>query len=370
MIQSAEFDLFFVSAPGLEDALLDEVRTLGFAGAKAVAGGVGVRGSWADIMRANLEVRGAARVLVRIGSFPAVHLSQLDKRARKMPWSDFLRRKTAVRVEASCKKSKIYHSGAAAERVAKALAAAGIVVSDEAAVRVLVRIEDDLVTVSVDTSGDALHKRGHKQAVGKAPLRENLAALFLRQCGYDGTETVFDPMCGSGTFVIEAAEMAMGLKPGRTREFAFKQLAGFDREAWARMRAMSRATATPVRFYGSDKDAGAVRMATENAERAGVGTVATFEQRAIGDAVPPPGAPGLVMINPPYGGRIGKGTSLLPLYRETGQVLRERFSGWRVGMVTSEASLTKATGLPFGSPSAFVDSGGIKVRLYLTATPA
>lgn len=366
MSQLPDFEIFLVSPPGLEAVLCEETRELGFAGATAVAGGVVARGGWGEVMRANLAVRGAARVLVRIGSFHAVHLSQLDKRARKLDWGRFLRREMAVKVEASCKKSKIYHSGAAAERVGKAIAAAGVTVSAEASLRVLVRIENDAVTVSVDTSGEALYKRGHKLAVNKAPLRENLAALFLRQCGYSGTEPVFDPMCGSGTFVIEAAEIATGVKPGRSRQFAFKDLAGFDREAWAKMRAMARGVETGLRFYGSDRDAGAVRMAQENAARTGIGDLVSFEQRLIDDAVPPEGVPGLVMINPPYGGRMGNRKALMPLYRAMGQVLHERFSGWRVGIVTSEPELAKATGLKFDPVPPSVDNGGISVRCYAT----
>ncbi len=117
------------------------------------------------------------------------------------------------------------------------------------------RIDDDLCTISVDTSGASLHKRGHKEAVAKAPMRENLAALFLRQCGFDGSETVVDPMCGSGTFVIEAAEIAAGLKPGRSRRFAFEQLATFDSTAWQRLRGNPEKREVAVRFFGSDRDA-------------------------------------------------------------------------------------------------------------------
>ncbi len=366
MSGQTDLEIFLVSPPGLESVLCDEARELGFSGAKTVPGGVALAGSWADVMRANLRVRGASRVLVRIGSFHAVHLSQLDKRARKLDWRAWLKSDVPVRVEATCRKSKIYHSGAAAERVGKAIAGAGIPVADAGELRVLVRIENDLVTVSLDTSGEMLHKRGHKQAVNRAPMRENLAALFLRQCGYAGGETVVDPMCGSGTFVIEAAEMAAGLMPGRSRKFAFQKMAGFDREAWAKMRALARPGQTSLRFFGRDRDAGAVRMAVENAERARVVALTEFVQQDISDAVPPEGVPGLVMLNPPYGGRIGDRKQLAPLYRSLGRVLKERFSGWRVGMVTSSEELAQATGLPFNPPPPPVDNGGISVRCYTT----
>jgi putative N6-adenine-specific DNA methylase len=380
MTTSPLFSIFLVAPPGLETVLCAEAAEAGFAGAVPVPGGVTLRGGRAEVMRANLVLRGASRVLVRIGIFSAIHLSQLDKRARKLDWGAFLRPDVPVKVEAICRKSKIYHSGAAAERVGTAIAeelgaplvrASGDEAGDPG-VRVLVRIENDMVTVSVDTSGEPLHRRGHKQAVSKAPMRENLAALFLHSCGFAGTEPVFDPMCGSGTFVIEAAEMALGLKPGRSRRFAFERLAGFDAGQWAAMRGAGEPAALPegLRFYGSDRDAGAVRMAAENAARAGVSGVTAFTQTNVSEIVPPPGSAGLaglVIVNPPYGGRIGERTQLAPLYRTLGQVLRERFGGWRVGLVTSDRKLAEATRLRFASVSGPIDHGGIGVRLYCSA---
>ncbi|TDK51256.1 THUMP domain-containing class I SAM-dependent RNA methyltransferase [Antarcticimicrobium luteum] len=373
MQMSDEFEIFLVALPGLEPMLCDEVRALGFAGVRIVPGGVALRGGWPEVWRANLWLRGATRVLVRIGEFRAFHLAQLDKRARKFPWGDFLRADVPVRVEASSTRSKIYHAGAAAQRVARAISeelGAPIVetaeaVAEEGAVRVMLRIDDNLCTLSLDSSGAGLHKRGHKLAMGKAPLRESMAALFLRQCGYTGAETVVDPMCGSGTFVIEAAEIAAGLAPGRTRGFAFERFAGFDAQGWAAMRAGGAVARDPgLLFHGSDRDAGAVRMAGENAERAGVAAWCEFSQMPFSDMTPPEGPPGLVMVNPPYGGRIGNKKLLYGLYGALGGVLKERFSGWRVGLVTSEPGLAKACGLPFAPPGAPVAHGGLKVKLY------
>ena len=263
------FDIFIVATPGLEDMLLAEVTEKGFANPVASPGGITVQGGWPEVWRANLQLRGASRVLARIGSFMAFHLAQLDKRARKFPWGDVLRADVPLRVQVTTKASRIYHAGAATQRIETALRESlGVMISPEAALVLKVRIDDNVVTISLDTSGEALHKRGHKEAVGKAPMRENLAYLMLRQTGYTGTETVVDPMCGSGTFVIEAAEIAMGLNPGRSRHFAFEDLSSFDADQWAAMRDTP-TTSTPLRFYGSDRDAGAVRMSRMNAERAG-----------------------------------------------------------------------------------------------------
>lgn len=360
--------IFAITLPGLEATLAEEARACGFAPLETTPGGVTLAGGWPELWRANLELRGATRVLWRLGSFMAFHLAQLDKRARKFPWQDVLRADVPIRVEvATSRKSKIYHAGAATDRIARALEeSAGFTVAQDAPVTLKVRIDDNRVTLSVDTSGALLHKRGHKQAVGKAPLRETLAAMFLRQCGFDGAEPVFDPMCGSGTFVIEAAEIAAGLQAGRARGFAFEHLASFDPDAVAALRRLSRQHTVDPCFAGSDRDAGAIAMAQANAERATVGDLVQFAPAQAGDMTPPDGAPGLVMINPPYGSRIGEKKALYPVYAHLGQVLTERFAGWRVGLVTSEAALAQVTGLPFLPEGPSIAHGGLRVKLWRT----
>lgn len=370
MTNDSDFEIFLVASPGFESVLCAEAQEHGFADPKPVKGGVTVKGGWPEVWRANLKLRGASSVFARIAAFPVFHLAQLDKRARKLAWGQSLRKDVPFRVEASCKHSKIYHSGAAAQRVETAIVESlGAPVSAEAEICVKVRIEDDLCTISIDTSGESLHKRGHKEAVNKAPMRETLAALFLRQCGYRGTEPVLDPMCGSGTFVIEAAEIAAGLNPGRSRSFAFEHLASFDASAWQHLRNEgSRHSQTPaIRFYGCDRDTGAIEMSRANAERAGVAAFTSFRQAAIGGLTVPGGQPGLVIVNPPYGTRLGDKKRLYQLYGALGQTLRARFANWRVGLVTSEISLAKATALPFAPTSGSVSHGGQRVTLFLTA---
>ncbi len=371
MTETDMLDIFLAAPPGLEPILREEAVALGFAVPETVPGGVMTRGGWSDVWRANLRLRGAGRVLVRIGSFHAVHLAQLDKRARRLPWSSLLRPEDTVRVDASCERSSIWHGGAAAERIARAIhEELGASTAPDAGVRVLVRIVDDLCTVSLDTSGEPLHRRGAKLAVGKAPMRETLAALFLRACGYRGDEPVIDPMCGSGTFVLEAAEIACGLDPGRARSFAFERFANFDPDAYRRMRDATVTRDPGIRFHGMDRDAGAIEMSRANAARAGVADVTTFTQQPISSLAVPTELegqrPGLVMVNPPYGERIGDKGDLFALHAALGRVLRERFSSWRVGLVTSEPKLAAATGLPFVAPGPPVPHGKLKVRLYRT----
>lgn len=369
--RAEDLAIFLVAPPGLEAVLAEEATDWGFCAPRAVAGGVETSGPWSEVWRANLVLRGASRVLVRIAAFRAPHLAQLDRRARRVPWGEVLRPDRPVSVEATCRRSKIYHAGAAAQRIGRAIREElGAPVVRGEGLRLLARIEDDLCTLSVDSSGELLHKRGHKQAVGKAPMRESLAALFLRSAGFRGTEPVVDPMCGAGTFPIEAAEIAQGLLPGRDRAFAFEDLARFDAEAWAALRAgAARPAPGPGHVMtGMDRDAGAVRRAEENAARAGVGGVTAFSAATVSEIAPPEGAPGLVIVNPPYGARLGDVGALRPLYAALGQVLRARFGGWRAAVITSESGLARATELAFRDVGPPVPHGGIRVRLHRTGT--
>ena len=358
--------LFLVTQPGLEGPLAEEAREAGFAGVRAVAGGVEVDGGLPEAARANLHLRGAVRVLLRVAEFRAMHLAQLDKRSKKVPWRDWLQSDVPVKVEATCRRSKIYVNKAAVQRVEGGLKAAGVTVAKDAQIVVKVRIDDDLCTISVDTTGEPLHRRGHKEFVGKAPLRETMAAGFLREMGFDGRQVVVDPMCGSGTIVLEAAEIAAGLLPGRSRGFAFETLAGggsLQRRYLESTEGQGRAPGA-VRFFGFDRNDGAIRGARGNAARAGVEDLVAFERAAVSDLMPPEGVePGIVLVNPPYGGRLGDRKLLFGLYGALGGVLAERFGGWSVGIVPSDGGLAKATGLElqaFGP----VDHSGTKVNLW------
>lgn len=358
--------LFLVAAPGLEAVLAAEARAAGFHGVAVVPGGVEAQGGWPEVWRANLVLRGATRVLARVAEFRAMHLAQLDKRARKVDWAALLRADVPVRVEATCRKSRIYHAGAAAQRIETALREeAGLTLAGDAPIVLKARIEDDLCTISLDTSGESLHKRGYKEFTGKAPLRETLAAALLQQLGFDPSLPLVDPMCGSGTFVIEAAGIASGRQPGAARDFAFQLLNSFDPAAFAALRRDPAPAPAMPRFFGSDRDQGAVQGATANAARAGLAGWCRFDRRAISDLIPPDGVPpGLVVVNPPWGTRIGDRKLLFALYGTMGRVLAERFRGWRVGLVAPDAGLVKAAGLTLSPEGAPIDMGGTRVTLW------
>ena len=356
-------DIFLVCVPGLEPVLAEEARALGFDLARPVPGGVEIVGGWPDIWRANLWLRGATRVLVRLGSFPAAHLGQLEKNARAFPWTHHLNAREPVRLDVVCRRSRISRADAASQKLERALRQAAIPVTKQAKVTLKLRINDDICEISVDTSGEPLHKRGHKAAVGKAPLRETMAALFLRQAGYVPGEPLVDPMCGSGTFLIEAAEIAAGLAPGRDRAFAFEHLKSFHPAQRPKANA---GDPVPSTIYGFDRDDGAIRSAAQNAARAWVSC--TFTRQPVSDLAPPTTQPGLVICNPPYGARIGQQKALFALYGTLGDRLRAGFGGWRVAIVTSDEKLARATKQPFLPKGPPVAHGGLKVWLFRTGT--
>ncbi|MEM9839223.1 MAG: class I SAM-dependent RNA methyltransferase [Pseudomonadota bacterium] len=362
------FELFASCPPGLEPWLLEEVRENGWSRAEATAGGVRWQGTWADVWRANLLLRGASRVLIRLGRFRAQHLKELEAKARELPLEMIIDHGTGLTVDATCKKSKIYHSGAAEERLFNAAASFGAILSKEG-ITLSLRIENNLCIISADTSRDLLHKRGFKKDVAGAPLRETMASLFLRAAGFTGEGPVFDPLCGSGTFVVEAAERAAGLAPGRARSFAFEQFASFDPDAYTRIkdRALTKAVQeTRTTFHGSDRSAGAIEASHAYAEASGTQDITAFTKANLSEVKPPEGAKGLVITNPPYGARLGDKDELRALYKAYGDTVRTRFSGWRAALITSDDALAKATGLPWTRPGPWVPHGGLKVRLWQT----
>jgi len=367
---------FAVTAPGVEELTTLELRGLGLLAGTVIertGGGVAFDGELDALYRANLELRTASRVLVRLGDFYAASFSELRQKAGRLEWGRYVRPGQAVAIRVTCHKSKLYHSDAVAERVAGAIADAlgkpvlrqkpGDDDGPNTAQLIVVRLANDQCTVSVDSSGELLHRRGYRQAVAKAPLRETLAAVMLLASGWDRQSPLLDPFCGSGTIPIEAALLALGMPPGVNRRFAFMDWPGYEARTWQMLLEGSRARAgaeVPV-IQASDRDAGAVRMAQENAERAGVADYIQFTCRAVSAIEPPPGA-GWVVTNPPYGLRVSEGKDLRNLYAQFGNVLRAKCAGWQVAILCSDAKLLGQTGLRLDSGLSLVN-GGVNVRL-------
>jgi putative N6-adenine-specific DNA methylase len=363
-------ELFAITAPGLEAVVAEELSQLGLENIKQLPGGVSFSGDFSSLMQANLWLSCATRVLLRVARFPVHHLAQLDKRAHRIDWAKYLSADLPVKVSASCRRSRIYHSGAASERVLRAIKdSIGCSDDKDSSGRhqtVQVRIEKDVCVISLDSSGDPLYQRGFKPEVSAAPLRETLAAAILRMCGYDGSQTLLDPMCGSGTFVMEAATLAHGLAPGRLRPFAFMDWPGFDKAAWQQQLEHSKSSSQsscPAKLFASDSNAGAIAKTKRNLKLAGLAESVLVERCRIADLQPPAEA-GLLICNPPYGKRLRENKNLKSLYAELGSVFRKQFGGWRFGMITTQQHLAEATGLKFIKVSEPLPHGGLKIRLY------
>jgi putative N6-adenine-specific DNA methylase len=226
--------------------------------------------------------------------------------------------------------------------------------------RVHARVEDDVVTLSVDSSGELLHRRGYRTDVGEAPLRETLAAGVLALAGWRPDEPLVDPTCGSGTFVIEAALAATGRLPGARRAFACERWPVVDPAAVARLRAAERPRPAPAHLGGSDVDSRAIAAATANAARAGVAGEVRLAVTPVAGAVLPPGPRGLVVANPPYGRRLAP-RALADIYRAVGALARR--GGWRLAILGPDAALAEAAGRP--SRRLRLTNGGVPVGLFL-----
>jgi putative N6-adenine-specific DNA methylase len=368
---------FAVVAPGLEALVAEELRALGATqnlGVEAPElGGVGFRTDRAGLYAANLHLRVASRVLVRVGSFHAATFHELERHARRLPWGRFVGQGREVVFRVTSRKSRLYHQEAVAERLLGALTGGdpgGAAVADGAAQEFVVRLYRDECTVSADASGELLHRRGYRVSSAKAPLRETLAAAMLAAAGWNGQAPLLDPMCGSGTIPIEAALLARRIAPGLGRGFAFEHWPEFDRRTWDTMRVQARELVrprSPVPIQGSDRDAGAVAAAAGNAERAGVGADVEWRRAAI-SAIEPPASTGWIVTNPPYGVRVGDRKRLRDLYAQFGNVLRAKCPGWQVALLTARPELERQTGLPLSSKLE-TSNGGIPVRLMAAHLP-
>jgi len=373
------FDCFAVVAPGLEPLALAEAQALGLpAIVEEGGGGLAWRGDLRSVLMANVGLRIASRVLVRVAAFEAKTFIELEKQGRRIPWPRMVAPGAAVRFRVTCRKSRLYHSDAVAQRLENALLravpGASVVAArgaddesttDDDAQLFVVRLLHDRCTVSADTSGALLHRRGWRQATAKAPMRETLAAALLAASGWDGSGPLVDPLCGSGTIVIEGALQARGTPAGSKRRFAVERWPGVPPTlgAWVRAELAGRgAVAHLPPIIGTDRDEGAIRAAGENAERAGVRPDVTLAVSALSAVEFPLAERGWVVTNPPYGVRVGEVDRVRNLWARFGQVLRERAPGWRVTLLSPDAGLERQLGIPVRMV-AQTTNGGIPIRL-------
>lgn len=386
-LDTSRYAAFAVTAPGLSDLAAGELGRLGIAVGEVEPAGVAFEGDLRTLAIANLHLRSVSRVLVRVDEFRAATFHELEKRTARIDWTPWIAPGRDVTLRVTCRKSRLYHSGAVAERVAGVLAplAGRVTVSasdaasesgepnDDDRQLVVVRLLNDRCTISLDSSGALLHQRGYRLASGKAPLRETLGAALVMASGWEPGTPLVDPFCGSGTLAIEAAMLARRMPPGRGRPFAFERWPLVDPSVAARVRDEARARTLPsavAPIVASDRDAGAIEAAMANAERAGVEGDITFIVRAVSHLTPPPGLhrPGAVVTNPPYGVRVSGSGELRNLYARTGAVLRASFAGWRVAVVSADPRLTGQLGLALRD-AVKTSNGGIPVTFAVGEVP-
>ena len=375
-------DCFAICAPGLEPLVHAELTEASIKCAP-ITGGVEWQGSSSSVAIANLWSRIATRIVVRTANFRARTFFELERHANKIEWEQFVAKGSPVRFRVTCRKSRLYHSDAVAQRFQEAVArkiGGDIVVADggedEAESETksqlfIVRFDRDICTVSADTSGALLHRRGYRQAIAKAPLRETMAAAMLRASGWQGKTPLVDPMCGSGTIPIEAAMIARRIPPGLDREFSFLAWADADSERWKTLVDYSRSQilkASPVRIAGSDRDAGAIEASRSNAERAGVVGDIEFAVQSVSAAVAVGDGLGAIITNPPYGERLGETDAIRNLYAQVGNVARKSFAGWTFGMLSPDKALESQTKLPLEEQFK-TSNGGIPVRFVSGVIP-
>ena len=377
------FKLFAVTLPGLEPYARQELIQLGIPTPEKMdligepveeSGGVAFDASFTELFRANLNLRTVNRVLTRLGEFHASAFSELRKKASRLTWESYIQPGQDVSMRVTCHKSRLHHTAGIAERVAGAIgdklgAEPHLVKFDEgnefSSQLIIVRMVNDICTVSLDTSGALLYKRGYRLETGKAPLRETLGAGMLMAAGWEPTAPLVDPFCGSGTIAIEAALMAMGIPTGGHRDFAFEKWPCFDKHKWEGVLAHSLKDKKVIRpiIHASDRDEGVVQMAINNAERAGVEQNIQFAAQAF-SAIKPGNEKGWVITNPPYGLRLESNRDLRDLYAGLGNILRKQFEGWRIGILCNNATLIGQMKMEI-EKSIPLFNGGIPVRLYL-----
>ena len=375
MPATAGYACYAITPPGVEHLTAAELLRHGITPGDTEPGGVAFQATLPQLYTANLALRTANRIIVRVAAFPARAFYELERKAKRVPWADYLEPGEPVRFRVTSRKSRLYHQDAVAERLAAVVGSEPVGLSGghdeeeedgDTGQLFLVRIVRDMVTISADSSGALLHRRGYRQATGRAPLRETLAAAMLLGAGYDGSQTLLDPFCGSGTIPIEAALLARRIAPGLRRAFAFEQWPGFDAVQWATLREEASSQilpAAPAPILGSDRDQGAIDAARGNAERAGVAGDVGFRLAPLSEMAPPTG-PGLLITNPPYGVRVGGGADLRDLYARLGSLFRERAAGWTLAVLSSDPMLTGQLGVALASRWES-NNGGIGVRLLV-----
>jgi putative N6-adenine-specific DNA methylase len=376
---------FAATSPGLEDVCVKELESLSLRPEEItqVDGGVEFKGRLQHCYLANLNLRTANRILMHIKEFRASNFRQLSNKLDDLPWELFLLKDTYPRIEVSSIKSRLYHKAAIAERIHISLENHFRDIdpveeqkeSQQIPQNLFVRVVDDRFQISIDSSGELLYKRGIKRHGGRAPMRETMAAAALMLAGYDINEPLIDPMCGTGTFSIEAAMIALNIPPGLKRDFAFMAWPSYRPAMWTHMKKQAEKliddSASPM-ILASDKDRKMCSTIRKNLEQGGFSGVVKvvnkdFKGLSLTDISEdlPEGKKGLIILNPPYGMRIGTKAKSRKLLDEIFEKLENDFKGWKLALFVPHGNIIHK--IPFKLTSRLLDHGGTKLVL-LTGT--
>jgi len=346
-----------------------------------VPGGVHCSGSLVDAYRINLHSRIASRVLMRMGQRSYNNENDIYDLVLEQPWEDWFGVNHTIRVDVTAVKSPLKSlefttlkiKDAVCDRFRDQFNKRPSVNTREPDMRIVGFLDQRNFIIYLDTSGEALFKRGWREETGDAPLRENLAAGMLRVAGWKPGIPLFDPMCGSGTILVEAAQMVQGIPAGSRRRFAFEKFADFDREAWAALKAEIKPNALPAEptIFGSDISGDMVAMTRHNLKIAGILFDVPLKQIEAQHVAPPTTTPGILLTNPPYGERIGvRGDSTVPqdemavsFYSALGTTLKQRFAGWTAFLFTADLGLPKLLRLKESRKTPFFN-GALECRLF------
>jgi putative N6-adenine-specific DNA methylase len=346
-----------------------------------VPGGVHCSGHLLDSYLINLHSRIASRVLMRMGHSSYDNENDIYDLVLAQPWEDWFGVHHTIRVDVTAIKSPLKSlefttlkiKDAVCDRFRDQFNKRPSVNTSEPDIRIVGFLDQRNFTIYLDTSGEALFKRGWREETGDAPLRENLAAGILRVSGWKPGTVLFDPMCGSGTILIEAAQMVQGIPPGARRSFAFEKFNNFVPGPWHAMKAAIKPNPLPAEptIFGSDISGDMVAMTRHNLRVAGIQFDVPLKQIEAQEVKPPTEQPGILLTNPPYGERIGvRGDSTMPademsvaFYSALGTTLKQRFAGWTVFLFTADLTLPKLLRLKEARKTPFFN-GALECRLF------
>jgi len=368
---SSLFSLFAQINPGLEEILFKEIEMLGF-NPEIETGGVNFKGGLREIYLASLMSRTPTRILIRLCEFYETFFSNIPERIAKYPWEIYINQNISkIRIRATSHKSKLIHTDAIIERVLKGIAKRidrelEIQNDQEDLPLIVIRVLHDKFTISIDSSGLPLYKRGYKTFVTDAPLRETIAASMILSSGWDGSVPLLDPFCGSGTILFEALNFVMNKPVGVNRDFAFFNWRNFDNDIFNSVKEeLMHSVKKNIKseIYAFDIDKKAIKALKENAKKNDVQDLIKSDAKDFRDIIPPQ-EKGFIITNPPFGIRVLDKKTIDRFYIDFVGALKNRFKGWKIGVLIPNNKVKFFDSLSLESRLSFV-FGGLRVNFLV-----